>query len=96
MSTQLKAVKPISEFRDAPRASYETPLFAILDAIIAMALPGETRIETAERCMVNEALHKTQGRQTEAAALLEISPRELNYRAARAGVRPVDKKGGAA
>lgn len=52
---------------------------------------GEPLVEVAERLMLRDALRRSYGVQADAAELLGISSRVLNYRLEAYGVRPVDQ-----
>lgn len=58
-------------------AQVAPPLFAHLDAIIAVGVDDESRLVTMERELVKEALFKADGDVDEAAALLRESSKSF-------------------
>ena len=78
----------------ASDTAYEPPEFELLGYLAKMHLTGETPLETAKRCLVNEALTCTHGKQKEAARILGVSDRVMNYWCADLQLRPKDRKKG--
>jgi len=78
----------------ASDTAYDPPEFGLLGYLEKMHLTGETPMETAKRCIVNEALTRTHGKQKEAARILRISDRVMNYWCADLQLRPKDRKKG--
>lgn len=66
------------------------PLIAVFDAVAAFRRKGESWFDCAERMAIEEMLHRTGGRQDNAAVLLHVSRRELNYKIGKHGMRPKD------
>ena len=72
-------------------SQWELPEVPLLPLIRLMHLTGENAIETARRCIVNEALAECHGCQKEAARILGISSRVMASLAADLRLRPKDQ-----
>ena len=76
----------------APKpADFEVVNDGILDLAIRHRRIGESPFETAHRLLVNEALARCGGIQTDAAAILRISTRVMNYYCRDLQLRPKDR-----
>ena len=73
------------------RTLYEVPEFDLLPLAAKMRLTGENVVETLRREAINSALSKTAGCQSEAAELLGITPRVMNWWCRDLQLRPVDR-----
>lgn len=76
-----------------PKGHDGRPAVAVLALVHGMSKPGEDLIEAAKRIVLEEALWRCGGVQRDAAKLLRISPRVLNYHLAQYGMRPKDASG---
>ena len=68
-----------------------TPGLNILEACVCERRVGESLYEVATRVLTQEAIALTHT-QKEAARLLGVSPRVMNYNAEQLGLRPKDAK----
>jgi hypothetical protein len=66
------------------------PEFPILHSVYRMTPNGTNRLEYAIRCLMIEALHLSGGCASEAAKVLGISERTMNYRMRQHGLRLKD------
>ena len=73
------------------RTFYEVPEFNLLKLCDKMHLTGENAFETARRVLVHGALARCYGCQEEAATLLGLTKRQMNYACADLRLRPVDR-----
>jgi DNA-binding NtrC family response regulator len=71
---------------------YTPPIFSLISVVEAMKRPDETIEQAAERCMTEEAMYRADGSQAQAATILGISRRVMNYRIAKLRTRPVDQR----
>lgn len=65
---------------------------SVIAALDEYKRPGESLFDTANRVLVEEALRESDGNQYAAAKALGVSPRVLNYKAAKCGLRPKDRR----
>jgi DNA-binding NtrC family response regulator len=82
--------------RTRPEDVGPLPLVSILAQLEELREDRETLLDVAERVLLTEALHRTGGRQHEAAALLGISTRMMSHKLMLRQARPKDRKGAAA
>ena len=74
------------------KTSYEEQEYDLLSLIEKMRLTGENALDTTRRVIINQALARTAGKQKEAAAIIGMSQRVMNYWCKDLRLRPLDKE----
>ena len=86
----MRLAKYVPQIYDNETA-YEIPEFDLIEIANKMHMPGETVMETLKREAIHGALAKAHGKQGEAAKILGISGRTMNYWCEDLQLRPLDR-----
>ena len=74
------------------QSSYDDITLGILSIVETQRRVGEDCIEAARRILIHEALRRGRGYQREAAKVLGISARAMNYLCSQFQLRPIDRR----